>query len=129
MTAEKVRRSEVIMDCYRSRMIARVPRVAEMSAGFIKRHRESFPEKKCVDNTASALITYFFPRYTCVATSTKRSRGVGAPLLPGTECKHVLWCQTTPDSAAAAALSCVVMLQHHPAVRMWYCIQMRLQGD
>lgn len=64
MTAEKVRRSEVIMDCYRSRMIARVPRVAEMSAGFIKSHRESFQAaeggKKCVDTTASALITHFF---------------------------------------------------------------------
>lgn len=75
MTAEKVGRSEVIMDCYRSRMIARVPRVAEMSAGFIKSHRESFRaavgKKKCVDTTASALITHFF-HYTC---APRRLRG------------------------------------------------------
>lgn len=124
MTAEKVGRSEVIMDCYRSRMIARVPRVAEMSAGFIKRHRESFwaAGGKKVCRHHSFCVNYTFPpppslffHYTCVQ---RRLRGT-----------VVLWCQTTPDSAAAAALSCVTMLQHHPAVRMWYCIRMRSQGD
>lgn len=122
MTAEKVGRSEVIMDRYRSRMIARVPRVAEMSAGFIKRHRESFRavggRKVCRHHSFCANYIFFFPR--------------PAFFFPLYVCCNVDWEEQGRWSAAASRH----WVQTHPVVpnNTWFsccccCCCAQLCGD
>lgn len=92
------RGSEVIMDCSRSQKMAKVPWVAQMSAGFMKCHPESFKAAGQVCWHSNVCVNYISVLFFSLCVQREEIMSVGgAPPLPSSEWTHILWCQTILD--------------------------------